>query len=199
MVAQAKARDRGEAKPALQRLDWVLAGFEALTQGGAEAVRVEPVARALGATKGSFYWHFKDLRALHQAMLEAWEGLAATEITAAVRASDLPAREQLFLLVDRVSRIPEAEAQGRALEPALRDWGRVDPLARAVLCRVDRKRLADLADFLACAGLMPDKAEEGAALFYGAMIGLAALRDTAGTPMRPALQAVAEGILGMRA
>jgi AcrR family transcriptional regulator len=187
-----------EARARLSRADWVLAGFQALVDKGPEAVRVEPIARALGATKGSFYWHFKDLRALHAAMLDAWERLAATEVTTAVRRSDLPPREQVLLLADLVSIIPEAEAGGQAVEPAIRDWGRVDALAREVLARTDRQRLEDLRGFLGAAGLDEAAAEEGAVVFYAALIGLEALRATTGTPMRPALRAVAEGILGMR-
>lgn len=192
------AATRAEAKARLTRADWVLAGFQALLERGPDAVRVEPIARALGATKGSFYWHFKDLRALHAAMLDGWERLAATQVTTAVRQSDLPPREQVFLLADRVSTLPEVEVGGQAIEPAIRDWGRVDPLARDVLARADRKRLEDLRGFLGDAGLGEAAAEQGATLFYAALIGLEALRATTGTPMRPALRAVAEGILGVR-
>src|ERR1051325_11082310 len=62
-----------QEKPA--RLDaeaWVAAAFDALAEGGVDAVRVEPLAKALGITKGSFYWHFADRRALLDAMLTAW-------------------------------------------------------------------------------------------------------------------------------
>ncbi len=55
------------------RLDadaWIAAAFDALAEGGIDAVRVEPLATALGITKGSFYWHFADRRALLDAMLE---------------------------------------------------------------------------------------------------------------------------------
>ena len=39
---------------------------------GIDAVRVEPLAKALAVTKGSFYWHFADRRALIDAMLAQW-------------------------------------------------------------------------------------------------------------------------------
>jgi AcrR family transcriptional regulator len=182
-------------KPRLHRSDWVLAGFRALAQGGVDALRVEPIARALGATKGSFYWHFKDLADLKAAMLAAWEVLATTEITAAVRREGLSPRERVLLLADKVSVLPEAEAGGLAVEPAVRDWGRVDPRARAVLERVDAQRLADLCGFLGDAGLDPGPASEGAVRFYAAVIGLEALRVTAGIAMRAPLRAVAEAIL----
>ena len=57
----------------LDREDWVNAAFERLGAGGVEAVRVEPLAKDLGVTKGSFYWHFRDREALLDAVLEAWE------------------------------------------------------------------------------------------------------------------------------
>ena len=66
-------RERNRNKAA--RLDaaaWIAAAFDALAEGGIDAVRVEPLAKALGITKGSFYWHFADRRALLDAMLDAW-------------------------------------------------------------------------------------------------------------------------------
>lgn len=184
------------AKARLHRSDWVLAGFRALVAGGPEAIRVEPIARELNATKGSFYWHFKDLNDLRSAMLAAWEELATTEITAPIRRSGLSPRDQVMLLADRVSDIPEVEAGGLAVEPAVRDWGRTDPQARAVLERVDAQRLADLCAFLGAAGLATGRASEGAVRFYSAVIGLEALRMTAGIEMQAPLRAVAEAILG---
>lgn len=177
----------------LGRLDWILAGFRALVRGGAAALRVEALARDLGATKGSFYWHFRDLPDLHGAMLEVWEQLATAEITAAVRASGLDPRAQLMLLVDLVSEVPGPDLGGVAVEPALRDWGRTDPAARAALERVDRQRLADLTGFLRAAGV----ADPGATslLTYAAVIGLENLRMTTGADMRAPLVALVQRLL----
>lgn len=187
------------ARPKLAPSDWIMAGFRALVAGGPEAVRVEALARELGATKGSFYWHFKDLRGLHNAMLEAFERLATSEITGAVRRSGGPPRAQVLRLAELVSTLPEAETGGTALEPALRDWGRTDPLARATLERVDAQRLADLCAFLGAAGLDSARAAEGAVRFYAALLGLEALRITCGIEMRGPLLAVARAILGEEA
>lgn len=183
------------ARARLGRSDWVMAGFRALVAAGPEAIKVEPIARDIGATKGSFYWHFKTLRELHAAMLEAWELLATTEITGSVRRAALSPRDRVLLLVDLVSAVPQDEVGGMAVEPALRDWGRTAPLARAVLQRVDAQRLADLRAFFADAGLDSAAAAEGAVRFYAAVIGLENLRITCGVEMRPALRSVAVSIL----
>jgi hypothetical protein len=98
-------------------------------------------------------------------------------------------------LVDLVSVQPEAEVAGGALEPAIRDWGRTDPLAARVLARVDRRRLEDLAALLAGAGLDDTAAAEGAAAVYAALIGLEGLRASTGLAVRAPLRRVAEGVL----
>lgn len=179
----------------LWRVDWIVAGYRALVAGGIEAVRPEDLAAALGGEERDFYLTFEELPKFHAAMLEAWVQLAAGGISQAIRGSALPAREQVMFLADQVSHYPEAEAEGRALEPAIRDWARLDPRAAAAVRRVDGARLADLQDLLAQAGLGPQAAENGAALFYATMLGLTVLRQSAGLAMRPVMRSVALAIL----
>ena len=182
-----------DSKTRLTRSDWVLAGYRALVHGGPVALKIEPLAREIGTTKGSFYWHFKDVSDLQVAMLETWERLATTDITSAVKASGRPPREQLQLLMDIVSVQPGPEFGGAAVEPALRDWGRTDARARAVLERVDRQRLSDLRGFLEAAGV--GDVEAGALTLYAAIIGLENLRMTTGMEMLGPLQALLERVM----
>ena len=56
------------------------AAFDALANGGIDAVRVDPLAKKLGVTRGSFYWHFKDRAALHTAMLKDWRKRATYQL-----------------------------------------------------------------------------------------------------------------------
>ncbi len=184
-----------DPKAKLRRINWVLAGYRALVRGGISAVKVEALARDIGATKGSFYWHFKELAELHQVMLELWEELATTAITAAVKGSGLEGRGQLMLLVDMVSVLPGDSYGGVEIEPALRDWGRSDPRARAVLERVDRQRLLDLAGFLRTAGVDEAELVSKAHLIYAAVIGLESLRLTTGAEMASDLRALVGKLL----
>jgi len=184
-----------DRKARLGRDDWVMAGLRALVRGGASAVNVESLARDIGATKGSFYWHFKDLAEFHQVMLERWEDLATKTITSTAKASGLDGRGQLMLLVDMVSVLPGEAFGGVEVEPALREWGRTDARARSVLERVDRQRLEDLAGFLRAAGVAAPDLPGMAQLIYAGVIGLESLRLTTGAEMRPALHALVARLL----
>ena len=64
---------RKPGKIPLTPADWARAAFRAIARGGVDAVAVEPIAAELGATKGSFYWHFKNRDALIEAALDEWE------------------------------------------------------------------------------------------------------------------------------
>ena len=64
---------RKPARSSLTPADWAVAAFRAVARGGVDAVAVERIAAELGATKGSFYWHFKNRDALIEAALDEWE------------------------------------------------------------------------------------------------------------------------------
>ena len=120
------------------RKDWIAAGLQALARGGPEAVRVEPLARELGATKGSFYWHFDDRSALLDALLDDWERSVVDDVIAQVDAGGGDARDRLrrlFALAGSRRDLP-------AVELAIRDWARRDPGVARRLKRLDNRRLA---------------------------------------------------------
>ena len=62
------------------RSKWIEQGLRALAAGGPDAVRIEPLAQALGVTRGGFYWHFDGRDALLEAMLDTWERSTTDEV-----------------------------------------------------------------------------------------------------------------------
>src|SRR3954447_10135934 len=85
----------------LAAADWETAALDALADSGLAGVAIEPLARRLGVTKGSFYWHFADREALLVAALARWEtGHTDRIIDAAEDVSD--PRERLRRLIGRV-------------------------------------------------------------------------------------------------
>lgn len=79
---------------------WIHAALAAMADGGVAAVSVEPLARSLGATKGSFYWHFSNREELVKATLLAWETGATTEVAEMLAPSQGGATERLRALLD---------------------------------------------------------------------------------------------------
>jgi AcrR family transcriptional regulator len=120
------------------RGSWIEEGLRALAAGGPEAVRIESLARALGVSKGGFYWHFSDRRALLEEMLDAWEHTWVDEVIETVEAEDGDARSRLRRL------FALAAASGEELlriELAVRDWARREEAVAERLRRVDNRRM----------------------------------------------------------
>ncbi|MGW5644366.1 TetR/AcrR family transcriptional regulator [Saccharopolyspora sp. NPDC003752] len=115
---------------------WIEAGLKALASGGPDAVRIEPLAKELGATRGSFYWHFKDRGALLEAMLNTWEQRSIDEVIDQVETECGDAR-------DKVRRAGMLTFSGELvpIDLAVRDWARYDPAVAERLRRVDNRRM----------------------------------------------------------
>lgn len=155
-------------KRALSPEDWIAAGLRALARGGPAALRAEAIARDIGATKGSFYWHFKDLPAYKSAILDLWQR-RCTEDIIAIAKTEPDASTRLASLIAQATADPTDPVTDHAAEQAIRAWSRHDPLAAVAVARVDQQRLAFLGDQLAAMG---GKADRNARLLYAAHLGL---------------------------
>lgn len=168
-------------RPRLAPADWIRAGFRRLAADGPAGLRVDLMAADLGATKGSFYWHFADIAALRRALLTTWEEVATRRLSALVEASGHDGAGKLALLARLVALEPPADLGGPGIEPAIRAWARTDPQAQAVQARVDRQRLGDLAQWFAEAQHPAPQA--AAEALYAAILGFESLRLTTGADM----------------
>ena len=129
------------------RIGWIEEGMRALASGGPDAVRIEPLARALGVTKGGFYWHFEDRRALMEEILDAWERVNVDEVITRIDAEPGDAREKLR----RLSALALTQHEDLGIEPlqidlAVRDWARRDKRVARRLRRVDNRRMEYMRD-----------------------------------------------------
>ncbi|WP_433174269.1 TetR/AcrR family transcriptional regulator [Actinoallomurus sp. CA-150999] len=163
----------------LTRDDWAAAALDALTQGGPNAVAVEPVAARLGASKSSFYWLFENRQALLEAALERWER-TQTEAVAA-RLTEIPdPAERLRRLVHQAFAGPDDGDLALRLLTASDD-----PAVRSVAERVTRRRLAVIETAFAELGHPPELARHYATMSYSAYLGAAALRRVGAAPDDP--------------
>ncbi len=156
----------------LSQLDWIQAGFRALTRDGHQAIKAEVIARELKVSKGSFYWHFDNLPTFKNAMLEHWVELGTESIMIENAESDANPSEQLRLLVDTITADINAPYGGLLAEAAIRDWARFDSKVSQLVSRVDQSRLDYLATLFRRAGGSASTSRQFAILIYGALIGL---------------------------
>src|SRR5437879_7336500 len=71
----------------LSAKDWLGQGLKTLTHSGFTALKADPLAKAMGVSRGSFYWHFADIGAFHAAILKHWRDVAAEQIIANLEAA----------------------------------------------------------------------------------------------------------------
>jgi len=157
----------------LTRERWAAQALRALAQGGLSAVAIEPLARQLGVTKGSFYWHFKNRDALIAAALARLE------------------HNNTVAIAEFEVRYPEPRARLRALfvaafEPSALGGlllklasHRDHPVIGPVLARVTAARLDYLERIFVEIGSDPTAARNQARLTYSAYVGHYQLASTA--------------------
>ena len=118
----------------LSAQDWLEQGLKTLATQGFSALKAELLAKAMGVSRGSFYWHFTDIGAFHAAILKHWHEIAAEAIIAQVEAAaDLG--EPLAVLLRQVF------SERLALERGVRSWAAFDAGALAAVQAIDRRRL----------------------------------------------------------
>lgn len=147
------------------RSEWIRQGLRALVEGGPEAVRIEPLAKKLGVSRGSFYWHFEDRSALLAALLDTWEQATTEEVAARLESEggDVTAKlRRLFTLTS-----PSVVKT----DLAIRDWARRDHAVAERLRRIDNRRMGHLRALFAGLSADPGEVEARCLLIFSLLIG----------------------------
>ena len=148
---------------------WIEAGFAEIARAGVDGVRVEVLAKNLGVTKGGFYRRFKDRAALLDGMLQSWAAGRIAAIESQTSLDSGPAYGRLRALIELYSE--RMNADGMAVELAIRQWARADPAAAAAVATVDAARLKNVARLYRATGLGSEEADARAFLFYCFVFG----------------------------
>ena len=156
----------------LSAQDWLHQGLKVLAKNGFTALKAEPLAKAMGVSRGSFYWHFADIGVYHAAILKHWRDVAAEQVIANLEMVSKD-RDALALL------LRQAFSSTPALENAVRTWATVDPAARAAVQAIDQRRLGYIETLLRQSGLSADLARARAQILYWTFLGFALSDETA--------------------
>lgn len=113
---------------------WITAGLKALPKLGPDGIRAETLARALGTTKGSFYWHFKDVPDFQAALLQAWLEGAEKRLLTILGDEEAAARRLRSLAGYKLS----------SLDKAVRAWAQHDSAARKAVAAFDKAILEEV-------------------------------------------------------
>jgi len=156
------------------RSAWTGAALRALAAGGPDAVRVEPLARALGITKGSFYWHFDNRDALLGDVLDAWERVSVDEVIE--RVEDGAGAGGARVKLERLGALAAGGEAALGVDPlavdlAVRDWARRDRHVARRLRRVDDRRMAYMRSLFTSVCADEAEVEERCLLAFSLWIG----------------------------
>lgn len=164
-TAAAPAIAERTEKQRLSSQDWELAALDLMAEEGVAAVAVESLARRLGVTKGSFYWHFSTRDALIEAALKRWEETDTHNLIARVETIENPGKRlrELFRLTSRELRSHKIYA---ALLKATDH-----PVVAPVMERVSQERMSYLARVFEQAGMQLEPAQHRARLAYSTYVG----------------------------
>ena len=157
-------------KTLLTRDDWARAALEAIAQGGVRALTIEDLAERVGASRGSFYWHFETREDLIAAALELWEAESTTDRLPELEAIEDPLK-RLRTLLRAVY-----EAPVDAAELMLSTAGD-DPLVAPVFARVVARRMKVLRRIFTELGMPRAEAVDRAWLAYSFYVGHHQLRN----------------------
>lgn len=163
------------AKARWTKRTWTEAALRAIARGGVSSVTIDGLASELGATRGSFYWHFKDRQALLEEAMIVWEELETDRIEQMMATIADPVERMRFnfriALADVNEPIPN-------LEPAI--WAHPEePVVAAAIRRVSVRRIDILTRGFADLGFPPVTARHQAILTYATYLGWLQLRRSA--------------------
>ena len=157
--------------PRLTRTHWLDHGLLTLAVSGANALKVAPMSAALKVSRGSFYWHFKDIADFHDALLAHWRDRTTDQTILAVEAQDGEGI-RLNALMKRAF-----DANPR-LDRAVRYWAADSVEVARLVAAVDVERVAYIARMLVSAGVPDARAGSRAAFLYWAYLGQTVLMDS---------------------
>ncbi len=168
------AKQTSGSTPRLGRQDWTEAALAALLEGGPDAVAVEPLAKRLGTTKGSFYWHLDSRDELLDEALHLWEQRYTDHFIALAERTEGTVERRLRVLMSAVTQqAPDLIGESRI--HASGDDPRVAPTLR----RVNARRTGYVAELLR--ELDVDDADARAELAYATVLGLEQLHAARST------------------
>ncbi|HET9643684.1 MAG TPA: TetR/AcrR family transcriptional regulator [Burkholderiaceae bacterium] len=173
---------------------WVDAATGLLVDKGIDSVSVDVLARMLGVTRGSFYWHFKDRDDLLRNVLQAWREAATDQLTGRFEHNESDPRTLVKELLSLPFRGRSAQRAAR-IELAIRGWARRDPVARQAVDDADARRLSYIAQVFSSLGFPIAEARARAFMLYAYELAESLLSGQGSAVQKSERRVFVEGLL----
>jgi AcrR family transcriptional regulator len=121
------------------RETWIDAAYTAFVNDGIEAVKILPLAKTLNLTRTGFYWHFKDLSDLHDAIINIWRTRNTGII---IERCAAPAQSLCAALFNLIDCWIDNDLFDAPLDLAIRNWARNDARLQTLVAQSDDVRLS---------------------------------------------------------
>jgi AcrR family transcriptional regulator len=154
----------------LTKTDWIERGLRTLANDGANALKVGPMATKLKVSRGSFYWHFRDIADFRSQVLRSWQERTTDQVIQEIGGKAEPDRLKHLL--------KRAFVEKPRLDRAIRFWAAEDEDVATIVASVDARRVAYIAKLLVAAGVGSRRALPRAAFMYWAYLGRAIVMDS---------------------
>jgi AcrR family transcriptional regulator len=156
--------------------DWEREALALIAEQGVQALAVEPLARRMSVTKGSFYWHFPSRESLLDQALIRWEEHDSRNLNTALGEIDHP-RDRLVSFFRQVGKEKLTHEVYSELCAAAGH-----PQVEPVLERVAERRMEHLSAAFEELGMVPVIARNQARLTYSVYLGFLQLQKQHQTP-----------------
>jgi AcrR family transcriptional regulator len=144
--------------------DWTDLGLRTLEDEGFTALRVDRLARKLGVSRGSFYWHFADVEAYEAAILARWRELVLAALDTPMARSKPP--------LERLSEMMTRSMQSqRRVEMAMRAWATTRPALAQALTQIDERRISYMRELVGLCGVAAQNTLPVAQIVYWTYLG----------------------------
>lgn len=119
----------------LSREQWLARALDVLAEEGAGNLGIQYLSTALGVSRGSFYWHFKDRAAFVHALLDYWHDIHTVPIPALINAEGGTPRARFRRFAHAV-----VDKNLVRFDMPIRVWAARDPEVAALVARTDSYR-----------------------------------------------------------
>ena len=134
---------------------WLDAAYDLFISEGFEAVKIMPLAKKLNLTRTGFYWHFKDLPELHDAIVEIWQ---ARNTGIVLERCAAPAQSLCAALLNLIDCWIDEDLFDAPLDLAIRNWARSDAKLQALVDQSDEDRFVAVRELFTRFGSKGDAA-----------------------------------------